>query len=277
MQGTGDLQRIMSVALSANLAQKERVDGMRFFIGLHHPSVAWPFRQVMISVNTLAQRKSDFRVNDWILDSGAFSQISRHGRFVISPEAYLRAIQRWNKCGNLICAVTQDWMCEDFILERTGLSVEEHQDRTIQSYLYLRERAPVYVMPVLQGFTPDDYVRHLHGYNMFLDPGTWIGVGSVCKRNGNLDAIEDVLLAIKSKRPDLRLHGFGLKVQALESGTVRSLLYSSDSMAWSFADLYEGGNGHDPRVALRYAAKVEAIIGEPCFVQDQLFKWWTPS
>jgi hypothetical protein len=27
-----------------------------------------------------------------------------------------------------------------------------------------------------------------------------------------LDQIEDVLLAIKAQRPDLRLHGFGLKL-----------------------------------------------------------------
>jgi hypothetical protein len=247
---------------------------MTFFIGLHHECDAWPFQRAMISINTLRRRKSDFRVNDWILDSGAFSQISKHGRFVMAPAEYALRIDRWRACGNLVCAVAQDWMCEPFILAKTGKSVAEHQALTIQSYVDLSSLSSVQILPVLQGFTPLDYVRHLRGYGTLLEPSQWVGVGSVCKRNGSPEQLEDVLLAIKSERADLRLHGFGLKIQALESPTVRGLLHSSDSMAWSFADRYEGGNGHDPREALRYVAKVQAIIQEPCFIQPQLFAWW---
>lgn len=245
-----------------------------FFIGLHHPSTAWPFKQCMISINSLTNRLSDFRVNDWILDSGAFSQISRHGRFVIELADYLRAIERWSECGKLLAASCQDWMCEPFILNKTGLTIGEHQDKTIQSYLWLKERSPVYILPVLQGFDPADYVRHLHSYATFLEPGAWVGVGSVCKRNSNPDAIEDVLLAIKAVRSDLKLHGFGLKITALERPTIRALLHSSDSMAWSLHDRKNGGNGHDPRIALSYCAKVQELIGQSVFIQDQLFQWW---
>jgi len=74
----------------------------------------------MISVERLKNRKSHFRVNDWILDSGAFSQISRDGCFSMSPTDYLRQIERWKACGSLVAAVAQDWMCEAFILEKTG-------------------------------------------------------------------------------------------------------------------------------------------------------------
>jgi hypothetical protein len=42
-------------------------------------------------------------------------------------------------------------------------------------------------------------------------------------------------MAIKNERPDLRLHGFGLKTTALADPLVRSMLWSADSMAWSFA------------------------------------------
>ena len=101
-------------------------------------------------------------------------------------------------------------------------------------------------------------------------------IGSVCKRNGNPDQIEDILLAIKAQRPDLQLHGFGIKFHALQSPTVRQLLYSSDSMAWSFAGR-KHGTEHDPRIALAYAAKIEALIGQPSFVQPQLFHWWNET
>src|SRR6266481_5344362 len=102
------------------------------------------------------------------------------------------------------------------------------------------------------------------------------GVGSVCKRNDNPDQIEDILLAIKAQRPDLRLHGFGIKLEALKSATVRELLHSSDSMAWSFAGR-KRGTEHDPRQALAYAAKIEALIGQPSFIQPQLFTSWAET
>ena len=105
-----------------------------------------------------------------------------------------------------------------------------------------------------------------------------MGVGSVCKRNGHPRQIEDVLLAIKSERPDLRLHGFGIKLTALSSVTVRSLLHSADSMAWSYAGRRKGdGSKHDPRLALAYAAKVQPMVNLPLLVQQQLFKTWVPT
>jgi predicted nucleotidyltransferase len=82
------------------------------------------------------------------------------------------------------------------------------------------------------------------------------------------------LLDIKKQRPDLKLHGFGLKKTALKRATVRELLYSCDSMAWSDNAKKNDKDANDPRLALDYAAEVEMILGEPSFVQDQLFNWW---
>ena len=95
------------------------------------------------------------------------------------------------------------------------------------------------------------------------------------KHNGNPNRIEDILLAIKTERPDLRLHGFGVKLTALKQPTVRALLHSSDSMAWSYAGRKEDGSEHHPPRALAYAARIEALIGRPSFIQSQLFHWWS--
>ena len=84
----------------------------------------------------------------------------------------------------------------------------------------------------------------------------WVGVGSVCKRNSRVGVIEDVLAAILRERPDLRLHGFGLKLTALQSATVRRMLHSADSMAWSWAARREGRNANDPAEAHAFAARV---------------------
>ena len=220
------------------------------------------------------RRQSDFRVNEWIMDSGAFSQLHRFGKFTCSTEQYAAVIHRFSSCGQLVAAVCQDWMCEPFIIAKTGLSVGEHQARTVQSYADLLALSSVPIMPVLQGFEPEDYIACLRLYGDLLPPGALVGVGSVCKRNGNPDAIEDVLLAIKCERSDLELHGFGLKLHALERATIRALLTSSDSMAWSYHGRRHCGDSHDPRQALRYAATVQELINKPVFVQEQLFSWF---
>jgi hypothetical protein len=128
--------------------------------------------------------------------------------------------------------------------------VADHQRLTIERYdALLAEDTGVYIMPVLQGYSPSEYISHIRQYGDRLKPGMWVGVGSVCKRNTNIMAIWMVLDAIKDERPDLRLHGFGLKKTSLQETIIRDLLYSADSMAWSFAARREGRNANDWREA----------------------------
>ena len=191
-----------------------------------------------------------------MLDSGAFSRIST-GVGHMPVQKYACQIRRWAECGQLVAAVAQDYMCEPFVLRVTGQTVAEHQARTIARYRELREHdTPTYIMPVLQGFSPDEYRRHIAAYGAILNEGAWVGVGSVCKRNGSPQQVEAVLSAIASERPDLRLHGFGLKRTALTSHCVNELLHSCDSMAWSYAARMNGRNGNDHREALAYAASI---------------------
>jgi hypothetical protein len=234
---------------------------MRFFTGLHQPSDAKHFDAAFISVNRLRKRKSAFEVSDWILDSGAFTTILTHGDYPESVEVYAAEIKRWSKNGNLLAAVAQDYMCEAHMLKITGKTILEHQQLTIERYdaLMKCDVGGVYIMPVLQGYSPADYVRHIEMYGDRLKHGAWVGVGSVCKRNGDPRAIEAVLMAIKAVRPDLRLHGFGLKSTALSSWIVRELLFTADSMAWSFAARKQGRNANDWREAKRWTDRIKDI------------------
>ncbi len=195
---------------------------------------------------------------EWIMDSGAFTEISTHGHYRSSVEEYARHINRWAYPGSgLVAAVAQDWMCEPFIVKKTGLSVEEHQRRTIERYDDLVPLVPgVYIMPVLQGFAVEDYLRHLEMYGDRLKQGAYVGVGSVCKRNANPEQIAIILGAIKAKRPDLRLHGFGLKLTSLGSATIRSFLESADSMAWSYSARKQGRSANDWREAMAFVNKI---------------------
>jgi len=235
---------------------------MDFFVGLHQLSDTKHFDKSFISVNRLVNRKSEFVVNDWIMDSGAFSQIYNKGEHMPIDE-YAKLINKFKHCGNLLAAVTQDYMCEPFILKKTGLTVKEHQEKTIERYLQLKEKTNVYIMPVLQGYDPQEYVQHLEMYGDLLPYGAYVGIGSVCKRNSKpLEAL-NVFQAIKEKRPDLKLHGFGLKITALEDRRIYELLESSDSMAWSFSARKQGRNGNDWKEAKRFEHKIYELEIHP--------------
>jgi hypothetical protein len=233
---------------------------MRFFVGVHHPNKADHVPLAMVSANALRRRRSHFPVGEWLLDSGAFTIVNKHGGYPEPVEEYAAIIRRFAHCGTLLAAVAQDYMCEPFVLAKTGQTVADHQRLTIERYrdLLACDTAGVPIMPVLQGYNPAEYADHVRQYGALLTPGMWVGVGSVCKRNARPLSARAVFEAIHEVRPDLRLHGFGIKITALHDERVQELLYSADSMAWSFAARYEGRDGNDIAEAVRYVAKVAA-------------------
>lgn len=235
---------------------------MIFFTGMDDLHHAAKVRAAFISVHRLERRKSStFPVRRWVMDSGSFTTITKHGGYPSPVEQYAEQIRKFSKNGRLMAAVTQDYMCEPHMLKRTGFTVADHQRLTIERYndLMACDTAGVRIMPVLQGYAPSDYVDHIRAYGHRLAHRAWVGVGSICKRNSNPHAVCAVLLAIKKERPDLRLHAFGVKITALSLQLTRDLIFSADSTAWSFAARYEGRKAHDPQEAIRYGKKVSTM------------------
>jgi hypothetical protein len=100
-----------------------------FYVGLHQPSDAGKFERAFISVNRLRVRKHRhlMRARSWIMDSGAFTELATYGRYRHSVAHYAQEIARWVGCGDLVAAVAQDYMCEPWIVAKTGLSVVQAQ------------------------------------------------------------------------------------------------------------------------------------------------------
>lgn len=234
---------------------------MIFYTGTHKVNHAKDLDRAFLSVSILRNRRSDFVAHDWIMDSGAFTEVSTYGRYRNDPDEYAQQIERWKTCGNLQIAVCQDYMCEPWIIEKTGLTVSDHQRLTIERYDALLTMTTVSIMPVLQGYQVEEYLAHLNMYGERLADGAWVGVGSICKRNSRPVVIRRILGAIAHQRPDLRLHGFGLKLTALADAKVTDLLYSADSMAWSWAARYEGRDANAVSEAIAYTERVLAIAG----------------
>lgn len=249
------------------------MSAVAFFVGLHQPADARHFERACISINRLRGRKKPLPDCAVLVDSGAFTELFIYGRYRHEVSEYAAELYRLHQGGvvNIVAAVAQDYMCEPFMLAKTGLTVAEHQRLTIQRYDALVAeldrlfdgRCPFPVLPVLQGYAPSEYVTHVRAYGDRLGQGMWVGVGSVCKRNSSPDKIAAVLRAIKSVRPDLMLHGFGVKLTALLSTAVRDLLATADSMAWSFAARKEGRNGNAWQEAVAFCERIAAAIDSP--------------
>lgn len=202
-----------------------------FYIGCHQPADARFFPHCCINFSRLQNRKyrRGFSPQKWILDAGTFAGLTPN------LEEYADAAHRWSWCGILEAVVAPDLLCLPQYLEKTGLSVSQHQAQTIINYDVLKKlvKTRVYVMPVLQGSNSEEYKQHLCNYGNRLSFGAWVGVGSLSGRETN--TISGILQTIYQLRPDLKLHGFGCGKRVLKHWQSRRYLWSADSSAWSKA------------------------------------------
>lgn len=177
----------------------------------------------------------------------------------------------------------RDMPCEPNVRKITGLSVRDHQELTLDSYLWLSREFPwLPWAPVLQGWEASDYPVHVRMYEdagVDLAAAHRVGIGSICRR-GHLPAIVDVIEQFAES--GYRMHGFGVKTTALP--VIGHLLASADSMAWSFharrSSVRLPGCEHagDCRNCYRYAIHWReqvlaslADVREPACVQGDLF------
>jgi len=224
----------------------------------------------------------------WALDSGGFMQIFQYGHWTVTPQEFVSQVRFWRgRIGNLDWASQMDWMAEPHILLRAmvyeGLlpGIREngpetmkviqnrygklgekfkdksqlmervciHQQRTIDNLIQLREIAPdIHWMPVLQGWTAEDYIAHAEAWlraGIDLTEEPIVGLGSVCRRD-KLDVAEAVISTLTGGDWRLRLHGFGLKNDAFEDQIIARGLASADSLAWSYMARYGSDMIDDP-------------------------------
>lgn len=137
-----------------------------------------------------------------------------------------------------------DWLCGPAVLARTGLSVPEHQARTVGSYLDLSALAPdLPWRPVLQGWTLADYHRCADLYEaagVDLAALPVVGLGSIAGRQ-HQGAVAVVCESLAQR--GLALHGFGMKVQGLRLAA--HALASADSLSWSYDARRDGHHRRD--------------------------------
>lgn len=218
---------------------------MIFYLGAGScPWLATAGVPLFMSHRSMWKRKTLPRaIAPWALDSGGFSELTIYGHWETTPEAYVEACRRYvDEVGAPVFAAPQDWMCDPDMTTRTGLSVIEHQERTVESYLLLRDMAPdIPFIPVLQGWEPASYLAHAELYaaaGVDLDAEATVGVGTIARRQ-HRTAVEIIVTNLHGMT---NLHGFGVK-----GGGFRRygyLLASSDSTAWAYSGMLRHPNLH---------------------------------
>ena len=238
---------------------------MKFWLGTHEAS--WLARldvPLFVSHRRLSRYKRALPVarGPWALDSGGFTELNLHGRWETTEEEYVAAVARYaDEVGNLAWAAPMDWMCEPFVVAKTGLSVETHQERTVDNYVRL-SRSGLPFIPVLQGWALADYLRCVELYavaGVDLTALPLVGIGSICRRQ-NTTEVAHIVSTVAAL--GISLHGFGVKVVGLRR--YADQLCSADSLAWSYrarnATALPGCShascANCPRFALRWREKV---------------------
>lgn len=270
-----------------------------FFLGCNQPYLIHRLnRPVLMSVKAFARKRSQgqgFGKYTWrqslfkagkntllFLDAASFTCVSRQYGLLghIPRKFYASIVNRFEGCDWFAGACCQDYMCEDFVLKTTGLSVEEHQRLTIHRYDLLRQdiKPSIYLMPVLQGYKPEEYLRHLDLWGNRLEAGMWVGIGSICKRNNDKEGqkqIAKIIDLILRERPDLLLHLFGVKEKALRIPEIRLRVRTADSGAFGLSSSKGDSEGRKTK-KYQYSnnwehqiSKVERIESSP--IQRQLF------
>lgn len=207
---------------------------MLFYLGVHRPAwLAEAGVPLFVSHSVLrGMKKLPRAIARWALDSGAYTEIVKHGGWRTSAREYAHAVARYRQeIGRMDWAAPQDWTCDEDSLAKTGRGVRFHQERTIESYLELKALG-VPVIPVLQGHASYEYRDHVELYEQAgvrLSRLPIVGVGSLVKRQETLPTS----LLLKGLAQDgLRIHAFGVKKKGLT--LYADALASADSSAWSF-------------------------------------------
>ncbi len=221
----------------------------KFFLGTHQPHWLGDERFVdvplFVSRRRLASHKTlPEAVTTLAIDSGGFTELQMYGRWTLAAPEYADHVGRYRRAfgKKLRWVAPQDWMCEPLVrtggvaargvvFAGTGLTVLEHQQRTVENFLELRGLLGELVIPVLQGWSLADYWRCQELYKaagVDLASCETVGVGTVCRRQSTNEATQIMsTLAVDG----LRLHGFGFKKSGLKN--CHTLMVSADSTAWS--------------------------------------------
>lgn len=215
---------------------------------------------------------------DAALDSAGFVAAAHYGdyRWTVDDYVGLAAAHRWAWWSSM------DLCCEPEVASDRPLRLLRLAGTASllgQCRRRAQERGLSMPVPILQGWTPDEYVLCAEWLPLAEWPSL-VGLGSVCRRHVHgPDGILAILEAVDAVLPShVRLHLFGVKSSALALLARHRRVASVDSLAWDFAARMDRRTGRDMTHRIshmhRWADRQASIVahsGPACALQAPLF------
>jgi len=170
------------------------------------------------------------------LDSGGFSFFTKYSEYPFSVKEYVEWIHEMQKINNgkVKYVATMDYPCEPSINRKAFSSNKERIEKTVENAIKcFKNEIPAKWIPVLQGYNLDEYVFCLNLYKKHGILTDYIAVGSMCKRS-NISEIVKIVHEIK-KNYKGKIHLFGLAIKALQNKALFDMIYSCDTIGYTFA------------------------------------------
>jgi hypothetical protein len=168
------------------------------------------------------------------LDSGGYLMLMRYGHYPFSVVNYANLVARLRPH----YYATMDFACEPDLVDakKTILkTVKERIEATVENALKLSEwenQLPGQMVPVIQGYSLDEYLFCLDLYNQAGLIRDYMAIGSMCRRisKDQLAILIPSIYHYAQKLGVSRLHFFGLKLSS-DLEPYREFIYSRDSAA----------------------------------------------
>lgn len=252
----------------------------------------WDFseKNILISAGSLWSKKRRKLIRrkipkckKFFLDSGGFSLLNKYGDYPFSVRDYISLIKYYRSH----YAAVMDYPCEPDINRNNYLGklgyvelkeyktnkerIEQTIAHTIEILNYEKELLPTQIIPVIQGYTIQEYkycIDRMCELGIF-DNHKYVAVGTMCRRISSKELrryIVTITDYVWTTHPKIKFHFFGLKLNALKDIACASRIYSCDSAAWR---LIRSSNGkkriypsyeNEYRCFLDYSKKINNIL-----------------
>lgn len=164
------------------------------------------------------------------LDSGGFSLLNQYGRYPFSIVNFANLVAQMKPH----FYATMDYPCEPEISRSLGLMTnKERIEKTVENAMALTEyedQLSGQMIPVIQGYTLDEYISCLELYAKAKTIRDYMAVGSMCRRinTAELNELIPGIYYAARRFGVKRLHYFGLKL-SLDLLPLARYIYSRDS------------------------------------------------
>lgn len=189
-----------------------------------------------VLINFATQKNKPPSYNPVIfIDSGGFYSSLKTGEYKSTDEEYLEYVDKIRP----FAWALRDYPCEPELLKKWGRTPRENILRTVDNHRKLLGIADDLgisdtAVSVVQGWSLDDYLYCLDEFRSAGLIRNYMAIGSICRR-GQLNTISKIITTLRQELPGwVKLHGFGLKITALENKAVWDSLYSIDTGAWDY-------------------------------------------